>query len=111
LRSGRGYNWPLDGLIWQETFAEIVALLDRTELLVAYLRCQGLGDDEIGSMFDCDPAEVAEAMVQARCRIGGQAPDLAWVLAGRQWHPPTTTTDPGCGGEMTIRRQTEVSYP
>jgi DNA-directed RNA polymerase specialized sigma24 family protein len=78
------HNWPLDSLLWRETFAEIVALLTKAELLVAYLRCQGLDDDEIGLWLDCRPAHVARAMARARRRIERQAPHLAWVLAGRE---------------------------
>ena len=84
LRAGPVHNWPLDGLIWRETFAEIVALLTRDELEVAYLRCHGLGDDEIGLWLDCKPAEVAKCMNRARQRLERQVPHLAWVLSGRQ---------------------------
>lgn len=82
--SGPEDNKLLHSLSWQETFAEIVDLLTGAELLVAYLRAQGLDDKEIGAWLGCDPADVTRSMVQARRRIQREAPHLAEALGGRK---------------------------
>ncbi len=74
---------PLDRLIRQETFAEMIALLEPEELVIAILRLEGLADSQIGAMLDVSRTAVGWRMDQARARIAAALPELAVVLRDR----------------------------
>ena len=75
---------PLDRLIEQETFAEIVAMLTPKELVVAALRLEGLSDTQIGTLLGSSPSAVRQRLAQAQMRIVRERPELAVVLEERQ---------------------------
>ena len=77
----------LDHLVEQDTFAEILALLEPEELVIAFLRLEGLSDDQIAALLDIDRATVCRRMEQALWRIVEAMPELAPVLRDRR-HPP-----------------------
>jgi hypothetical protein len=76
-----------DRLIEQDTFAEMLALLEPEELSIACLRLEGLSDEQIASLLDISRGTVRCRMEQARQRIVETMPELASVLRGRR-HPP-----------------------
>lgn len=78
---------PLDRLIEQDTFAEMLALLEPEELIIAFLRLEGLSDDQIATLLDVDRATVHRRTDQARKRIVEELPELAPLLRDRR-HPP-----------------------
>jgi hypothetical protein len=84
---------PLEGLIWKETFAEILDLLTPEEKVVAMLRVEGLSDGEIGRLLDVDRAAVGMKMIRVRRRITQRLPHLSLFLSGRRrrggavWRP------------------------
>jgi DNA-binding NarL/FixJ family response regulator len=75
---------PLDRLIEQETFAEIVAMLTPKELVVAALRLEGLSDTQIGALLGSSPSAVRQRLAHAQMRIVRERPELAVVLEERQ---------------------------
>ena len=75
---------PLDRLIEQDTFAEVLALLEPEELVIASLRLEGLSDEQIASLLDIDRATVCRRMEQARQRIVEAMPELDPVLRDRR---------------------------
>ena len=75
---------PLERLIRQETFAELVAAMTGEEILIAALRLEGLNDTQIGWLLSVDRKDIAQCMGAAQERIAEQVPDARdWVL-GRQ---------------------------
>ena len=78
---------PLDRLIEQDTFAEMIALLEPEELIIAFLRLEGLSDDQIAALLDVDRATVHRRTDQACQRIVEELPELAPLLRDRR-HPP-----------------------
>lgn len=75
---------PLDRLVEQDTFAEMLALLDPEELVMAVLRLEGLSDSQIAALLDTDTRSVGQCMEEARLRIMEALPELAPFLRGRQ---------------------------
>jgi excisionase family DNA binding protein len=75
---------PLDRLVEQDTFAEMLALLEPEDLVVAALRLEGLPDSRIAALLDSDPRVVDQSMEDARRRIMEALPELACFLRGRQ---------------------------
>jgi excisionase family DNA binding protein len=76
---------PLERLVEQDTFAEMVSLLKPEELRVATLRLEGLPDSQIAAMLDIDPRTVVRRMEEARQRIIQALPELASFLRNRQY--------------------------
>jgi DNA-directed RNA polymerase specialized sigma24 family protein len=75
---------PLERLIRQETFAEVVAAMTPEEKAIAALRLEGLSDRQIGKMLGVYRSEITLCMAAAQVRIAEQVPDARdWVL-GRQ---------------------------
>jgi DNA-binding CsgD family transcriptional regulator len=88
---------PLERLIEQETFGEMVALLTPEELVVAALRLEGLSDAQIGALLDIDRSAICHRMQQARERIAAEIPELAATLRGRRQlclKPPDSEAPP-----------------
>lgn len=77
---------PLDRLVEQNTFAEMLALLQPEELVVAGLRLEGLTDAQIGALLGIERSAVCWRMERARLRIMEALPELAVFLRDRQ-HP------------------------
>ncbi len=75
---------PLDRLVEQDTFAEMLALLEPEELVLAGLRLEGLSDSQIAALLDMDSRTVGERIERARLRIMEALPELALFLRGRQ---------------------------
>jgi predicted DNA-binding transcriptional regulator AlpA len=84
----------LERLVEQDTCAEMLALLEPEELVVASLRLEGLSDLQIGALLDTDSRSVAECMDRVRLRIMEALPELAPFLRGRQ-----------CPGHWPVSRQ------
>ena len=78
---------PVERLVERDTFAEMVALLEPVELLIACLRLEDLSDDQIASLLDVDRCTVHGYMEQALQRIVAALPELGVVLRDRR-HPP-----------------------
>jgi hypothetical protein len=78
---------PLDRLVEQDRFAEMLALLEPEELVIASLRLEELSDDQIASLLDIDRTTVRYRMEQARQRIVEALPELASVLRDRRYAP------------------------
>ncbi|MFN2183886.1 MAG: hypothetical protein ACK2UU_07835 [Anaerolineae bacterium] len=78
---------PLDRLVEQDTFAEVLALLEPEELVIAALRLEDLTDDQIALLLDIDRANVRRRMEQACRRIAEALPELAPVLRDRRYRP------------------------
>lgn len=78
---------PLDRLVEQETFGEILALLEPEELVIAFLRLEALSEDQIATFLDVDRATVERRMEIARQRIVEAMPELATVLRDRRHLP------------------------
>ena len=78
---------PLDRLVEQDTFAEVLALLEPEELVIASLRLEALSDEQIASLLDIDRATICRRMEQARQRIVEALPELAPVLRDRRHRP------------------------
>jgi predicted DNA-binding protein (UPF0251 family) len=78
---------PLDRLVEQAAFAEMLALLEPEELVIASLRLEDLSDDQIASLLDIDRATVRYRMEQARQRIVETLPEMASVLNNRRHAP------------------------
>ena len=74
---------PLDRLIRQETFAEMIALFERDEMAIVILRLEGLNDSQIGAVLDLSRTAVSWRMDQARARIAAALPELAADLRDR----------------------------
>jgi DNA-binding CsgD family transcriptional regulator len=66
------------------TFAEMLALLEPEELLIACLRLEDLSNEQIASLLDVSPKSVRSRMEQAVQRIVEALPELAPVLRGRR---------------------------
>lgn len=77
---------PLDRLVEQDTFAEMLALLEPEELVIAVLRLEGLHDSQIAALLNLDTRTVGQRMERVRLRIMEALPELASFLRGRQ-HP------------------------
>ena len=75
---------PVDRLIEQDTFAEVLALLEPEELLIACLRLEDLSNEQIASLLDISPKSVRSRMEQAMQRIVEALPELVPVLSGRR---------------------------
>ncbi|MGQ9599768.1 MAG: helix-turn-helix domain-containing protein [Anaerolineae bacterium] len=75
---------PLDRLVQQDTFQEIIALLEPEELVVAALRLEGLSDAQIGALLDITREAVGLRLRRACQRIIQLKPDLAPLLRGRR---------------------------
>jgi len=75
---------PVDRLIEQDTSAEMLALLEPEELLIACLRLEDLSNEQIASLLDISPKSVRSRMEQAMQRIVEALPELAPVLSGRR---------------------------
>lgn len=84
---------PLDRLVEQDTFAEMLALLEPEELVIASLRLEDLSDDQIASLLDIDRTTVRYRMEQARQRIVEALPELEPVLRDRR-HAPARDARP-----------------
>jgi hypothetical protein len=84
----------LERLVEQDTFAEMLALLEPEELVLAGLRLEGLSDLQIGALLDTDSRRVAECMDRVRLRIMEALPELAPFLRDRQ-----------CPGHWPVSRQ------
>ena len=78
---------PLDRLVEQDTFAEVLALLEPEELVIASLRLEGLSNEQIASLLDIDRATICRRMEQARQRIVEALPEQAPVLRDRRHRP------------------------
>ncbi len=78
---------PLDRLVEQDTFAEMLSLLEPEELVIAFLRLEALSDDQIAALLEIDRITVSRRMDLARQRIVETMPELATVLRDRR-HPP-----------------------
>lgn len=78
---------PLDRLVEQDTFTEMLALLEPEELVIASLRLEALCDDQIASLLGVDRSTVHHRMEQARQRIVETLPELAPVLRDRRKPP------------------------
>ena len=74
----------LDVLVRRETFAQVVALLKPSELIVAVLRLEGLNDTQIGHLLDTDRATVSRRMARAQRRIARCLPEAAHLILGRE---------------------------
>lgn len=74
----------LERVIEKETFAEILACLTPTELLMATLRLEGLSDAEIGGLLGISRQAVRQRLVRAQARIIHTKPTLAPSLRGRR---------------------------
>jgi DNA-binding CsgD family transcriptional regulator len=87
---------PLQRLIEREAFAEIVALLQPLDLVVAAMRLEGLTDGEIAALLGVTRASVSSRMRRAGRRIVHLRPDLAPLLEGRRprHRPPERTSLP-----------------
>jgi len=75
---------PLDRLVEQETFLEIISLLEPEELVVALLRLEGLSDLQIGRLLGITGSAVCRRIQQARDRISARRPALAPLLKDRR---------------------------
>lgn len=75
---------PLDRLVEQDTFAEMLALLEPEELVVAVLRLEGLSDPQIAALLDTDRRRVGQRMETARRRIMEALPELVPLLRDQQ---------------------------
>jgi DNA-directed RNA polymerase specialized sigma24 family protein len=78
---------PLERLVLEESFAEIVARLQPEELFLAALRLEGLSDVQIGALLDVEPEAVGRCLRRAAGRIAREQPDLAPLLRGRRQPP------------------------
>jgi len=78
---------PLDRLVEQDTFAEMLSLLEPEELVIAFLRLEALSDDQIAALLEIDRITVSRRMDLARQRVAEAMPELATVLRDRR-HPP-----------------------
>ena len=78
---------PLNRLVEQDTFAEMLALLQPEELVIVALRLENLSDGQIASLLDTDRASVRRRMEQACQRIAEALPELAPVLRDRRYRP------------------------
>lgn len=78
---------PLDRLVEQDTFAEMLALLEPEELVIAALRLEDLSDDQIAALLDIERAAVRRRMEHACRRIAEALPELAPVLRDRHYRP------------------------
>ena len=78
---------PLDRLVEQDTFAEVLALLEPEELVIACLRLEALSDEQIASLLDIDRGTINRRMEQARQRIVEALPELGPVLRDRRHWP------------------------
>jgi excisionase family DNA binding protein len=77
-------NPLLDELCSRDTVAEILAVLDPFDLLIAYLRARGLSDAQIGAELGITKQSVWERMNTARWRLLEAMPDLRVALEGRR---------------------------
>ena len=77
---------PLARVIERETFAEIIALLEPLDLMIAAMRLEGLSDDEIARLLGRNRTSVTSRMKRTCQRIIHLRPDLAPVLEGRRRH-------------------------
>ena len=75
---------PLEKLVQQDTFAEIVAAMTEEELRIAALRLEGLNDTQIGLLLGVDRSVISVCMTAAQGRIAKQVPDAALWILGRQ---------------------------
>lgn len=74
---------PLDRLIRQETFAEMIALFELEEKVIAALRLEGLNDTQIGAVLNLSRKAVSWRMDQVRARVAAALPELAADLRDR----------------------------
>jgi excisionase family DNA binding protein len=77
-------NPLLDILCSRDTVDEILAHLNPLDMLIAYLRTQGLSDAQIGDELGIRRQSVWERMQAARARIVAAMPELASTLDGRR---------------------------
>jgi predicted DNA-binding protein (UPF0251 family) len=84
---------PLDRLVEQDTFAEMLSLLEPEELVIAFLRLEALSDDQIAALLEIDRITVSRRMDLAGQRIVKALPELAPVLCDR-YHPPARRRRP-----------------
>jgi predicted DNA-binding protein (UPF0251 family) len=73
----------LEGLVGQDTCREVLGCMTFQELIVAYLRMQGLYDAEIAELMQVSRVTVATHMHRARARIVEMMPELAVTMRGR----------------------------
>lgn len=92
---------PLDRLVARDSFAEIIALLEPEELIIATLRLEELSDAKIGEVLGISKGTVHRRMQQACRRIMQQRPDLGDLVSDR--HPRGAT-------EPRIHRPLEQGY-
>lgn len=85
---------PLDRLVARDSFAEIMALLEPEELIIATLRLEELTDAQIGEILGIPRGAVNQRMHQASQRIMQQRPDLGDLLAGRRPRGASATRAP-----------------
>ncbi len=93
-------NEPLDQLVEQETFAEMLALLEPEDLVIAALRLEGLTDAQIADLLGIARPTVSQRMQRAQAQIMERLPELAPVLRDRQ--PPHQK--PAGGGTPPLER-------
>lgn len=74
----------LDRLVEQDTFAELLALLEPVELVIAALRLEGLSDDQIATLLGTTRQTVVRRMERAQARIVAALPELGPLLRGRR---------------------------
>jgi transcriptional regulator with XRE-family HTH domain len=88
---------PLERLVQQDTFGELLALLEPEELVIAALRLEGLSDAHIGELLGLSRAAVSRRMERARKRAIRALPELATVLRDRgqpRQKPPGSNAPP-----------------
>lgn len=80
--------YPLDHpglarLIWRETFAQALSLMNRGEVAVATLRLEALSDSQIAALLGISRQAVTRRLRRASRRIAGELPEMGSFLAGR----------------------------
>jgi hypothetical protein len=109
----------LEALIAREACAEILALLEPEELVVAGLRLRGLDDTQIGELLGLDRSAVSQRMIRAQERIVEQRPDLAGLLAGRRMRhrlrqpaatPGESGSNPSIPGGEHVEMETDSGH-
>lgn len=76
-------NNPLDAMISTETMTEIIETFDFQQLLIAYLRIDGLNNIEIAKVLGVSHQAVHYHMKKARRDLLATYPYLIPVLEGR----------------------------
>ena len=74
---------PLDLLVRRDTFAEALMAMTTGQVMVAYLRCCGMLDHQIGAFFGTTDRAVSYAARRARDNVVEDVPELRVFLQGR----------------------------